>query len=198
MSFDLKAAQEFYINNLLNKNYVFETDEGRFVFKFEESNFCHLIGLHYFDSSYQGMHGWKMIENDKITHKILKNLNKNTFETTYKPRIKTLYKIESILANCMSIRKYKQIGNRKFNCDLFVYNDKEKTYDIVSFFLDMETKEFFAGSSLLQFSKNDKYVISYINPLDKEIEIKERYIQKSKIKNSINQDFLKDILKNNK
>lgn len=195
MNYNLQTAQEYYEANLLNKYFVFETNKGRFVFKFEESNFCHLIGLHHFNLSFQGKNGWNLIKNKNITYSTLKRLNKNMFNNVYKTRIDVLYKAETIFKHCKTMQKYKKIGTRGFNCDLFIYNDKDKTYDLISFFIDMKTKSFFAGASFIQLSKHDKYAVAYINPLEDSVTIKSRYITDKQINNSIEKDFLHELLK---
>lgn len=190
MIYNLQTAQEYYENNMVGKFFVFETDKGRFVFKFEKSNFCHLIGLHHFNTLYQGIYGWNLIKNKDITHLTLKNINKNMFNNLYRGRIKVLYKTNKILENCVSIRSYKKIGKRNFNCDLFIYNDKDQTYDLISFFIDMKTRTYFAGASFMQFSKHDKYALAYINPLNEDIKIHSRFVTNNKIENNIDIDFL--------
>lgn len=190
MRFNLQEAQSFYIENLINKSFVFKTQKGLFVFRFDETNFCHLLGLHYFNPSWKGATGWEMIKDEEITHIAIKRIDKINYASIYKPRINVLYNLKDILAICKYIRKYNRIGNRKFECDLVLNNEKEKNYQVVSFFLDKKTFEYFAGASLLEFSKKDKNVIAYINPNDY-LEIEERYIDNTnQTINNIDNDFL--------
>lgn len=161
---ELTDIQEFYITMFLNKKFVFETNFGRLVIKFDESNFCHLIGLHYYDRKLKGFQGWELIKKKKITLKEIKKSNKNVFNNTINNRIQVLYKIIDIFQDTKEIKRFKRIDNSKFECDLFMYNKDKNIFYIISFILDNSTKSFFAPESCLLFYKSDLSSIKYLGP----------------------------------
>lgn len=178
METDLKNIQNYYKQNFLNKNFVFDTNIGKMVFRFDETNFPHLLGLHHFNDNYKGKDCWDEIESNHITSSNLKQINKNTYKNTFLPRVEVLYKALDILSNAKTIKKYKKFSEDEtnFDCDLVLYDSNFNKYYVITTFIDKNSKCFFAGGSFLLFDKNDLHLLKYINPSNPEIIINNFHI----------------------
>lgn len=171
MKYDLLVLQKFYIENLSNHSFVFETSVGKIVIKFDKANFCHLLGLHYFNKNYKGIKGWNDIEQKNITHSKLKQIDKNKYENTFKIRSDVLYKANDILKQCKRIKIFKNIYDTPFQCDFLLYQHSERKYYVITTFIDSITNEYCAGSSFLQYHDSSPSCIKYLAPLDNDIEV---------------------------
>lgn len=189
----LVEYKNYYYEQLCNKSFVFETDIGRIVLRFSESNFAHLIGLHYFDPSYKGQAAWNQISEgtEGIDLKKLKKANRNLYQNTLIPRIDVIDKVLEVFNNAKTIKKFKKVDESKngFNCDFVFYNDDKKQYYVITCFIDKSTKSYCSGASFLKFYKGDFNVMKYINPNNPEINISHYEITNAEVYNDI--DFEK-------
>ncbi len=179
------SIQNYYLETLCYKNFVFQTEVGQLVLKFTEANFAHLIGLHHFDEKLKGNYAWDKIRNEEIDIKMIKKLNQTKFKTILLPRIETMYKINNIFIHSKVVKKFKQTTSNAFNCDLVFYNKEEKVYYVVTFFIDKSTKLYCSAASFLKFHQGDLNVMKYINPNNPEIAIYSFQVTKEEAYNDI-------------
>lgn len=185
MKYNLLELQKFYLENLLNRSFVFYTSIGTIVIKFNESNFCHLLGLHHFNQEYKGITGWKNIELKKITHSILKNIDKKKYETIFKKRADALYKILEIFKKSKTIKIFKDCHDTLFQCDFLLYQHDKRTYYVITVFVDSRTKKYCAGGSLLVYNDSNLSCAKYLAPSENDIDINDYYIDfENKAKNN--------------
>lgn len=102
--------QEFYLNNLCNKGFIFELENGDVVrFTFDKEDFCHLIGFSYF--GYNGISGWEKLTE---TPKKIAEFKNNQYFSFLQYRILYFRNIVTILNN-PNIYIYKAEDYPEFN-----------------------------------------------------------------------------------
>lgn len=192
----LTDIQKYYKQNLCDRNFVFDTEVGRIVLRFEESNFAHLTGLHHFDKSYKGKNAWDNIANGLITLKKLKNMNNKAYRDTLVPRIEVTYNVLDVFSKCKVIKKYvKQDESRNsFDCDFVLYNSNDGSYYVITCFIDKQTKSFCSAASFLKFYTGDLNLMKYINPSNPEICINKYMISADDCFNDIDYKMLNNIV----
>ncbi|MED3346598.1 MULTISPECIES: PBECR4 domain-containing protein [Bacteria] len=86
----LQTIQEFYSEHLCKKVFIFELDSPDFPLvrlRFEEDNFCHLLGIQHVlksqkgGTSYIGQEGYNLIKKGTVTFDFMKTKNKQGFKS---------------------------------------------------------------------------------------------------------------------
>lgn len=100
MAVSLIDLQQWYLQNLCGKNWVFTYgDNKQIILRFTIEDFCHLTGIQYVyngDMEYAGRAGWDKIAQGAITINGLKRINKAAY-SQHKERIKYFKEIENVL-----------------------------------------------------------------------------------------------------
>lgn len=176
----IKQAIEKYEQNYINKNFVFETREGELCLRFDESNFCHLVGFQYFkNKKIEGKKGWEFLKEEMIDDKDIKKIDKKFFRNILEPRIEVLMRLDDIMKNAKEVKKHQGFEGKQIQFDFSIHDEENKCYYILTMFEDKETHKYCTGASLLKFKDNDERVMLYIPPSEDDVEIKEFFVDKT-------------------
>lgn len=134
----LKRVAEFYRDKICGYKYSYKTDLANFEIEFEESQFCHLVGIHHVGNkvaqmnnndsikfNYRGVEGWNRIMNETITYSSLKSNHAATYNT-HEDRMLFLPVLHQVLRT-PEIVKYHQLrvkGMSLINADFILYSKK--------------------------------------------------------------------------
>ncbi|MBA9043112.1 hypothetical protein HNP21_006290 [Bacillus aryabhattai] len=133
----LFTIQEFYEEHLCNRLFIFETDDTQrpiISLRFEEANFCHLLGIqHVFQgqrnsSQYVGQTGYDLIKNNVVT---FNTMNQKPTKKNFKDkRNRMLYFpfVHQILKNPTSIIFSNANLPTNIDVDIILYNHLDNKY----------------------------------------------------------------------
>lgn len=135
---DLLLLIEYYEMYLVPYIYVIKFADGNEIeIKFNQDNFCHLIGLHkpaekkfgknsYQVKLYKGNRGYAQIKDGSITKPKLKALNKSAY-ASMRDKIVNFYKLHTLLENADAVY-YTSIVNSIINVEILLYEETIKSY----------------------------------------------------------------------
>ncbi len=170
---NLKQLLENYNKNLCNKVFkytVFNKTKNNtdiLIIRFYKENLCHLLGLqHVYNDSkkFLGESGYKLIYNQKVTVKSLKEHNKDGYNFI-KIKLKHFDEIYDIIKNGKLIYfdKYKCHPRTYISADFMLI--KDNTTYILHLFLRKETDntDNYSPVSFIIHTNKDKHYHQYIN-----------------------------------
>ncbi|MFJ7371558.1 PBECR4 domain-containing protein [Lysinibacillus sp. NPDC098008] len=135
---DLLLLTEYYEAYLVPYIYSIRFEDGSEIeIKFNQDNFCHLIGLHkpaekkfgkhsYQVKLYKGNKGYVRIKDGSITKPKLKALNKGAY-SDMRDKMVNFYKIHTLLENAEAVY-YTTVVNNITSIDILLYESTTKSY----------------------------------------------------------------------
>lgn len=141
-SVTLDILRQYYQKYLEPNRYKYSLNTGDKVedleLRFDKENFCHLLGIESIVKrnvrykerfNYKGNKGWENIEEQIVTFKTLKDINKRGFNNN-KARFVFMYLLPRLLENPSAVKFEKERVAKKTNveCEIMFYDSIHNAY----------------------------------------------------------------------